>query len=119
MGVGKLLRAEAKDLFRALVLLVACGIALWFLIPNGLKYSLIYGVSRDHIHWAIRPTDCNWSRAPLGEKACHYERQVLVYNAKGEIVGGENIEKHGEKLDVPPSEKATEVRIEWVKVEDE
>src|SRR5262249_8320141 len=82
------------------VLLVGVGVLaliawfVWILLPDNwtakIRYSVEYSVSTDHVHWSNPPTNCDWSRAPLGDKGCHYRKTVSAYNSKGDLVGGED-----------------------------
>jgi len=51
-----------------------------FLAPDDwkIKYCARYFVSFDNVHVNDRPTSCDWSHAPLGDKACHYEKIVTT-----------------------------------------
>ena len=40
------------------------------------RYSMQYNVDSDHVFVNDEPTDCNFMRAPLGTKGCHYDRIV-------------------------------------------
>jgi hypothetical protein len=81
--------------------LVVCGgLIVWFFVlsdssKNAIWYGATYGVSTDKVRtFGNKPHDCDWGRAPLGTKGCHYEADVKAYDAAGELVGGD---------DVPPS----------------
>ena len=53
---------------------------VWSLIPDSIRYPVFYGtiyqVGRQHVHVEKEPKDCEWGHAPLGDKDCHYEKQV-------------------------------------------
>lgn len=42
------------------------------------KYVVTNNVPYDHVTISPRPTDCDFDRSPIGNKACHYEKQVAV-----------------------------------------
>lgn len=50
---------------------------------DSLRWSVKYGMGFDVVHITSKPSDCDWSRAPLGDKACHFEPAVTAYNATG------------------------------------
>ncbi len=50
---------------------------------NTAWYSLEYGVSPDKVHINAKPTDCDFMRAPLGSKGCHYQAAITAYDAGG------------------------------------
>ena len=39
------------------------------------------------------PSDCYWWTAPVGDKRCHYEKIVEVYNAAGQRIDGNQVLK--------------------------
>ena len=49
-----------------------------FIFPDNseLKYAFLYRTSLANVALLDRPTDCDWDRAPLGNKACHYKKSV-------------------------------------------
>jgi hypothetical protein len=40
------------------------------------RYATSYGVNSDKVVVAARPHECAFLAAPLGEKYCHYEREI-------------------------------------------
>jgi hypothetical protein len=72
---------------------------VWFFLPASwfwhLWYSVEYSVATDQVDWKAKPSDCDWGRAPLGEKGCHYEKTVTAFNAAGDVVGGEDAPTYG------------------------
>jgi hypothetical protein len=55
------------------VLLVDVPGSLWH---SKFRYEVEYGVDADKVIVASHPHDCAFLAAPLGEKYCHYEREV-------------------------------------------
>lgn len=54
--------------------LVILGLSdLWH---SKLRYAWWYNASSDEVTIERKPTDCDFLRAPLGDKECHYERHV-------------------------------------------
>lgn len=73
---------------------------IWSLTPYSLRYrlfySVVYSVKANHVSIEKKPVDCDWSHAPLGDKDCHYEKQVSpISNDRGRV---------------------TDVFVSWIKV---
>ena len=53
---------------------------VWSWIDDGWhakwRYAMAYNLSSDKVEIADKPHDCAFLAAPLGEKYCHYERDV-------------------------------------------
>jgi hypothetical protein len=86
-----------NDLLGSLIgWLFALGVLLWIFLPeswtNPLWYGLKYSVegfslaNLAEVHTSDKPSDCDWGRAPLGAKGCHYDRVVTAYNAAGDLI---------------------------------
>jgi hypothetical protein len=63
---------------------------IWIFTPDSIKYPIYYGldysVDSSRVHFDKKPTDCDWEHAPIGNKDCHYEKQVYpVNNATGTV----------------------------------
>lgn len=90
-----------EGLKRAAVILVIVGVFTFILanaIPDSMLYAAFYHVSPSRIHVDKQPADCNWGHAPIGDKDCHYTKNVdLTTNDKG---------------------KATDVYVTWHKAQD-
>ena len=41
-------------------------------------YAAVYSTDADHVHVDAKPHDCDFSKAPLGDKECHFEKQVVT-----------------------------------------
>lgn len=69
-----------KDWFYVIVFLsVFLGLpawGVWSICPDGIKYGLLYQVGRSNVHVEKQPSDCDWGHAPIGDKGCHYDKQV-------------------------------------------
>jgi hypothetical protein len=66
--------------------LVFVGIAVYVYSVGGISvvwYAAEYGVSTDRVYIDPEPTDCDFWRAPLGVKGCHYEKLVVGHHAEG------------------------------------
>ena len=95
-------------MFRAVAILVCLALVAWLLPVRWtypVHYALRYRVSVDRVTIDSKPGDCDWMRAPLGNKGCRYEAEAIVYNADGEVRS--------------PGEKPRFVEVHWRKVEEE
>jgi hypothetical protein len=127
------------DTFWGLVVLGVLGLIVWGVLPDRwtdkIKYSMEYSVDTAQVHWNNKPTDCDWSHAPLGEKDCRYKKTVSAYNAAGYLVGGDDAPKYAKNVYgntivsydegktwsvVPdnPDLKIKSIEIGWTKVAD-
>jgi hypothetical protein len=72
-AIGKLCAA-----FIGLVILWYGGIEvlIWLAPENRYGYGLKYTDSPDQVFIQPKPHDCEWGKAPLGNKYCHFERQI-------------------------------------------
>ena len=73
------------------------GGGLWWFSDYGetLRYVYTYHVDPAKVRVNPKPHDCDYYRAPLGYKGCHYEETVAAYNADGAWVGGDGAPKWG------------------------
>jgi hypothetical protein len=39
-------------------------------------YAIVNGTDTDQVHIDAKPHDCDFSKAPLGDKECHFEKHV-------------------------------------------
>jgi hypothetical protein len=99
-------KIKLSDLGSLLIVLVILfgvpGLLLWIISPNSIRYPVLYGlmyhVSMSHVSVDKQPADCEWEHAPLGEKGCHYAKEVTPSrNGTGQV---------------------TEVYVTWYKVQD-
>ena len=82
--VAQKVRTTLDALLGFTILAVVFGLPtyiVWGLLPdrwtNAMKYGLIYHVGADHVYSDSKPKDCDWGHAPIGDKACHYTKQVI------------------------------------------
>src|SRR6202035_5024976 len=54
--------------------LICGGTYLW---DSNLRYAFEYGVNLSAVNKDPKPHDCDWSKAPIGNKECHYEVEVV------------------------------------------
>jgi hypothetical protein len=111
--------------------------SLWYgSWTNALWYGLQYGVAPASVHTSDKPSDCDWSRSPLGNKGCYYKAVVSAFNAAGDLVRGDGAPKYGKDnktgkpiisyddgktwawsyADATPDLGVKTVRVEWIKV---
>jgi hypothetical protein len=50
--------------------------ASWY--SKTFKYEEQYGIDAAHVVVGDKPHNCEWDAAPLGNKYCHYEENVVV-----------------------------------------
>jgi hypothetical protein len=60
-------------------LVMAGSHALWH---SKMRYSWWYDVKYDQVTAEKEPTDCDFIRAPIGDKGCYYEPQVSTVRVK-------------------------------------
>lgn len=122
----------------ALVGLIGLSLFGWVYYAGGINnawYSLQYSVWPEKVDVPAKPSDCDFIRAPLGDKGCTYQAHVITYNAAGNWVGGDDAPKYGRdsKTGKPiishdngktwdwwpaadiPDPKITNVVVTWVK----
>jgi hypothetical protein len=103
---------------------------------NGIWYGAQYKVPFRDVHTSNRPSDCDWTYAPLGKKACYYKAVVGAFNAAGDLVGGDNAPQYGKdtktgkpiisydggkswrwsSADATPDLSVKSVKVEWIKL---
>jgi hypothetical protein len=127
-------RGSPNGLIVAAGLLLFCGL-LWFgtEVPSysgwdEYGYAQKYHVTIDLVHVAPKPKDCDWVQMPIGNKACHYERKVLIKVTQHTVMGQDLDEDMTEeeytkaatqrgRYDEPLPPRLTAIQISWVKVE--
>ncbi len=62
-------------MFLTVVVLALLGFLWPRLFPES-WYAFRYGTDSDQVHIEAEPHDCDFSKAPLGDKECHFEKQV-------------------------------------------
>ena len=50
-------------------------------IIRSLQYSLQYGTDTNHVYIEPKPHDCDFDKAPRGDKECHFDRIVTTDNS--------------------------------------
>jgi hypothetical protein len=80
-------------LIRGFIIMALFAVAIWFILPARMtgvwRYSHRFDVPSSQVRWNPKPSDCDYLRSPMGDKACHFKISVEGYNAVGQIVGGE------------------------------
>ena len=80
-AIGRVERAiKDKTSTATLLWYMFCGVGLWTPADDmwhaKWRYALTNGVSRDKVMIDTHPHDCAFLKAPVGEKYCHYDREV-------------------------------------------
>jgi hypothetical protein len=82
-------------------------------------YSFRYGVPWESVEANPKPTGCDFSRAPIGGKACHYDKVVTVMPLGTENGTGRRvISLDNGKTSVYPDKDHPSVVVSWDRVED-
>ena len=56
---------------------------VWSYGFNAVWYGTKNGVRGDQTYVETKPTDCDYDRAPLGYKGCHYEEREVTSGTGG------------------------------------
>jgi hypothetical protein len=48
-------------------------------------YAMDFSTKASNVFVTSEPHNCEWMSAPLGDKHCHYEKNVTSWNERGEI----------------------------------
>ncbi len=87
-----------------------------------LRYAIQYGVGYSHVKESNKPHNCDWLTAPIGNKNCHYDPQVVIIRT-GKNTSGERIWSWDDGKtwwpddQRPPAEAG--VIVTWQKIDDE
>jgi hypothetical protein len=95
---------------------------VWWWWGDTLWYAVEYWVVPTEVNITHRPTDCDFWRAPIGEKPCHYEREVY-----GHLRGGATYDaqlrrvilKTGEESRLVAHSEFDSVTVSWIKKSDD
>jgi hypothetical protein len=69
-----------------LVAAIAYGVYYFFLLPDSEQLSDKYNVPAERVSAPPKPHGCAFNDAPLGDKHCHYDKHVYVYDRKGQAI---------------------------------
>jgi hypothetical protein len=114
-------KPDLKDETRSFLVLLLVGFVglIVFGLYSQLYHPLfLYDIAEDHVLRSFKPIDCDYDAAPTGKKGCHYEKQVVILNKQGSVVGGDEILPDGSHVWTEPKRPVTDARIDWVKIED-
>lgn len=94
--------------------ILVLALVVWWLLPIDwrIKYASEYMLDPEQVDIERKPHDCDWDSAPLGNKHCHYEEFVTVYNQDDKI-----IETSFGKVDPGPLDQTPrKVHVEWRRI---
>jgi hypothetical protein len=88
------------------------------------RYAMYYGVPNEHVTLLKKPHDCDFLKAPIGSKECHFDKNVEVTQIGKDTKTGRPVVSHdsGKTWDWDDSTETRSVPSVWVsytKVEDE
>jgi hypothetical protein len=126
-GWGARLLGDVQAFLVWLGLLVWFAVIAWLFPPerwtNIAWYAAKYRASPARVTIADRPRGCDWLRAPLGDKGCHYAAMATAYNADGQVITDDDTwpQRTRDKSTgkVPPDTRPRHVWVVWHKVEDD
>lgn len=101
--------------------------------PTKVWYAVEYHVPVDKVHVDTRPRGCDFLRAPLGDKECHYKGLIAAYNATGTLIGGDEAPRYSRDVNTNrpivsydgktwewaanfPDYKVESVTVSWLKI---
>jgi hypothetical protein len=112
-GTSKIRKGCGCVLGVGVFLAILAGLHSFFISDNE-QLANKYSVSVERVSAPPKPHGCAYNDAPLGDKHCHYDRQVYVYDKKGQV-----IEINGKPQTCPSGcGPAYSVEQVFVKVED-
>ena len=84
-----------------------------------IRYSAQYNIPWKSVAVYAEPTDCDFIRAPIGSKPCHYDRQVEVMPLGTETGTGRRIISfdNGKTVTYPDKDHPA-VIVSWQKIEE-
>jgi hypothetical protein len=111
---GKL-EALLGFLFTGGVAIAGLLFVVWWLLPDDwqIKYAAEYMLLNDQVIIEHKPHNCEWASAPLGNKHCHYEKVVTVFNRDNKIIKGP-----APTNPAPADQTPAKVYVSWERVED-
>lgn len=86
-------------------------------------YELKYNTDEKHVYIASKPTDCDWTRAPLGDKGCRYEKTIEMVRYSTDAKTGKPIVtwddgKTWHSLATGEKPGPVQIYVTWRKVQD-
>ena len=88
-------------LLTGLVVLLAFELITYWITPEQERLADQYGISKKNVVVEPRPHGCDFADAPLGDKHCHYEKDVEV-----------------QRMCPAPNCRVTSVYVTWRRVEE-
>jgi hypothetical protein len=65
---------------------IAYGVYYFFFMPDKDRLSGKYNVPIERVDAPPKPHGCDFDDAPLGNKHCHYDKHVYVYDKTGQVI---------------------------------
>lgn len=65
---------------------IAYGAYYFFFIPDKEQLANKYNVPVERVSAPPKPHGCAYNDAPLGDKHCHYDKHVYVYDRSGQVI---------------------------------
>lgn len=107
----------------------ALAFAVWWMLPDDsrMKYAAEYVLDSDQVMIERKPHNCEWDSAPIGNKHCHYDAIVVVYNSDHQVVGGTGLEVNGNTMsydggktwkETPENARSAKVYVTWRRIDD-
>lgn len=98
---------------------------IWY---SSWRYGIAYNVSSERVSIDKKPHDCDFLKAPIGSKECHFNRTVRTIEWAKSQVGAPIVSYDDGKnwvnfdpnpgTSVPQTPTVVSVFVEWEKVED-
>lgn len=84
-------KSDPGETIGCLLVLAFVGVIIWgvcyfFFTPDNEQLANKYNVSVERVAAPAKPHGCAFSDAPLGDKHCHYDKHVYVYDKWGDLI---------------------------------
>jgi hypothetical protein len=80
-------QTQGCGLVVAIVVIVAIGFGIYFFfVPDNQQLAFRYSIPEERVSAPPKPHGCAFSDAPLGDKHCHYDKHVYVYDKTRQVI---------------------------------
>jgi hypothetical protein len=62
------------------------GIYYFFFVPDNQQLANKFSIPVERVNAPPKPHGCAYNDAPLGDKHCHYDKYVYVYDKTGQVI---------------------------------